>query len=140
MVGGIFLTKKRASSTRPGIWFGVSGDLVVSTLLGVPLAFILSRTGRKHAALKGCLFALLGFGTFRGIVANEGPTGIYPRDIRSNTIMTLSSVFWGLTAATVMNAIADDEVFAAADQNAEHQLNQASAGDDHPPRIRLVHK
>lgn len=106
---GLFVSEKKANS-RAGIWFGDAADLVFSSLLGVLLAFVLSSTGKDQAPIKGSVVALLGFGSIRGLIANAGPNKVYPRDVLSNSYMTLSSITWGLATGFIMRALADDSI------------------------------
>jgi hypothetical protein len=110
VIAGILISEK-LTRTQAGIWFSAAADLVLSSMLGIPVAYLLSRTGKENAAVKGGVIALMGFGGLRGLIANTGPNKVYPKDVWSNTLMTLSSLTWGLVTGSFIKAIGDESLF-----------------------------
>ena len=110
IVAGIFLPTKQAASKK-GTLFGVAGDFAVSAFLGVPLVYLLSFTGKDKAWVKGWLTGAFGFGLFRGVMATFGIGKTYPKDPITNSLMTMNSSFWGITAGLLAPLIGDERLF-----------------------------
>ncbi|MEW6182502.1 MAG: hypothetical protein AB1500_04895 [Bacillota bacterium] len=110
IVSGIFVTRKEAA-LKPGAVFGMAGDFVVASILGVAYVFLLSKSGGDKRILKGAATGAAGFGLFRGMMAHLGARGTYPEDIITNAGMALTSTLWGLTAGGLSFLLADEGLF-----------------------------
>ena len=110
IVAGIFLPKYRLISKKSTI-FGIFGELVISSFMGIPLVYLLSYTGKDKATIKGLATGLFGFGFLRGIFANVGIGRNYPKDVLTNVMMSWSSSLWGITAGLITPFLGNSELF-----------------------------
>lgn len=108
---GTFLTPRR-TKTKPGLIFGAAGDFILSSVLGIPLVYVLSLTGKDYSLAKSWITGIIGFGAYRGLLANLGPGKTYPRDPFSNILMSASSSLWGIAAGLATNYLGDETLFA----------------------------
>jgi hypothetical protein len=110
IVSGLFLSNLE-TQRKSGVIFGTVGDFVIASILGVPLVYLLSYTGKDKSWLKGILVAILGFGTFRGIMSKMGNFLSYPKDTQTNALMSMSSFLWGITTALTALKLGDEGLF-----------------------------
>lgn len=110
LVAGIFLTSKE-TKTKSGILFGELGDVLMNSFLGIPIVYVLSFTGKDNYLLKSWMTSMVSFGIIRGMIANVGPGKAYPRDSRSNILMTASSSLWGLLVGWLAIRMGDSALF-----------------------------
>lgn len=110
IVTGIFVPK-RAAVSKSGVKFGFAGDYFLASLLGIPLVYLLSYTGKDNYLLKGWAGGMAGMGLFRALIANIGPGKTYPKDVLTNSLMSISSSIWGITAAALIVRLGDDTLF-----------------------------
>ncbi|MDX9872891.1 MAG: hypothetical protein RBT41_10805 [Clostridia bacterium] len=110
IVTGIFMPKKQAQS-KDGVTFGVAGDYLLASMLGIPLVYLFTYTGKDNYGLKGWVGGMAGMGLFRALIANIGPGKTYPKDVLSNSMMSISSTLWGITAATLIVHWGDERLF-----------------------------
>lgn len=110
IVAGMFVTHEEAIS-RKGILFGLFGDFVTSSFLGVPLVYLLSLTGKKHNVIKGGMMGLIGLGAFRAIIGKLGYKNTSPTDVVSNASLSMTSTLWGITAGIMAMKLGHKSVF-----------------------------
>ncbi|ATW28469.1 hypothetical protein [Candidatus Formimonas warabiya] len=110
IIGGIFMPREEVRS-RTGMHFGAGADFVMSSLLGIPLVYLLSFTGKDYYLVKGGLTGLIGMGAFRGIIANIGPGKTYPRDPRTNMTLSLTSTLWGVVSSLAVITLGNKDLF-----------------------------
>lgn len=110
IVAGIFLPKYRLI-TKGATVFGIFGEFIISSFLGIPLVYFLSYTGKDKAAIKGLVTGLFGFGFLRGLLANIGIGRNYPKDVVTNAMMSWSSSLWGVTAGLITPLLGDSALF-----------------------------
>lgn len=110
MAAGIFIPKKNALSKK-GALFGLTHDFMLASGLGIPLVYLLSFTGKDKWLIKGLLTGGLGFGVFRGLMANVGPGKTYPKDPLSNISMTLGSLMWGAIASGIAISFGEQNLY-----------------------------
>lgn len=110
VISGIFMPKRQALS-KQGKLFGAGGDFIISSILGIPLVFIMSLTGKDNYLLKGLLAGVVGLGGLRGLLANVGPGKAYPRDPKTNITFALNSAIWGLLTSVILVKLGDEALF-----------------------------
>ncbi|UWG97699.1 hypothetical protein LPY66_02370 [Dehalobacter sp. DCM] len=110
IVAGIFLPKYRLVTKKATI-FGIFGELVISSFMGIPLVYLLSYTGKDKSVIKGLVTGLFGFGFLRGLLANVGIGRNYPKDVVTNVMMSWSSSLWGVTAGLITPLLGDSALF-----------------------------
>lgn len=110
VISGVFMPKRQALS-KQGKIFGVGGDFVTSAVLGIPLVYIMSLTGKDNYLLKGFLTGVFGLGGFRGLIANVGPGKTYPRDPITNITFSMNSAIWGLLTSVIAIKLGDEALF-----------------------------
>jgi hypothetical protein len=110
IVAGVFVPKRSLKSKKTTL-FGLLGEMVVSSFLGIAYVYLISYTGRDHAVIKGWVTGLFGFGFFRGLLANVGIGHTYPRDVVTNAMMSGSSSVWGITSGFLITALGNEALF-----------------------------
>ncbi|TYO94512.1 hypothetical protein [Desulfallas thermosapovorans] len=110
VISGIFMPKSKALS-KQGKLFGVGGDFVTSSILGIPLVYMMLLTGKDNFLLKGFLTGVIGLGSFRGLLANVGPGKTYPRDPQTNITFTINSAMWGIVASSLIVMLGNESLF-----------------------------
>lgn len=138
VISGIFMPKRQALSEQ-GEFFGTGGDFIISAVLGVPLVYLISLTGRDSSLLKGFLIGVLGLGGFRGLIANVGPGKTYPRDPKTNIIFSITSAVWGLLASVIAVKLGDEVLFQPKKANSS-LLSEPSPDTNHSQHTGEVHQ
>lgn len=110
IVAGLFVTPEEATSKK-GIAFGFLGDFATASFLGIPLVYLLSKTGKNHKIIKGGMMGLAGLGIYRGIIAQLGNKGTYPTDVTTNVSMSVTSTLWGITAGILATSLGHESLF-----------------------------
>lgn len=110
IVAGIFLPNHIAKSKK-GIIFGIYLEYFISCLLGIPFVYMLTYTGKDKAWLKGLISGTLYFDILRGLLARVGIGKIYPKDLFTNVMMSISSSLWGITAGLLTSFLGNAELF-----------------------------
>lgn len=110
IVAGILVTRKEAISKK-GVVFGFLGDFATASFLGIPLVYLLSKTGKNHKIIKSGMMGLVGLGIYRGIIAQLGNKGTYPTDVVTNASMSMTSTLWGVCAGILATRFGHKSVF-----------------------------
>jgi hypothetical protein len=110
LVAGIFLPYNEVKS-KEGTGFGLYMDMFISSLLGIPLVYLLTYTGKDKSWIKGIVTGLFGFSLFRGLLARTGIGKTYPKDVSTNVIMSISSLLWGITAGLLISLLGNKDLF-----------------------------
>lgn len=127
IVSGMFVTREEATSKK-GVAFGFFGDFTTASFLGIPLVYILAKTGKNHKIIKGGMMGLVGLGVYRGIISQLGNKGTYPTDVITNASMSITSTLWGITTGILATVLGHKCLFESKDTNID-QLIETNGGN-----------
>lgn len=98
---GIWVTSRKEASQLRGQILGSIFDFGLSSLGGVGLVYLLTRTGRDHYLPKSFIFGL-SFGSMVNAMLSGLPTNkVSPKDAASNLSYMVAHAFYGLVAGAV---------------------------------------
>lgn len=90
---------------------GQMADMTMGAALGIPLVYLLKKTGKDYHLVKGAGMGLLLWGTLYSISPNLGILSIKPKMPRTNLTALWNNLLYGITTAQAAVAMADPGVF-----------------------------
>jgi hypothetical protein len=108
---GIFGTVKDVKRDKITIGVGQLIDTVVYSGLGIPLTYILSKTGKDNHLLKGAGWELLTSIIFYGVTPKLGITNMLPQKGAQHLAAMINHLGYGLLTAESIVRLGDPEIF-----------------------------
>ncbi|MDP4127219.1 MAG: hypothetical protein Q8912_09775 [Bacillota bacterium] len=120
---GIFLPSHTLTQKKGRI-IGYLADSTVASLLGVIFTYVLSKTGKNKAVLKGSIFGQSSWALLYGVLGTLGATKISPGS--PNTVLAefISHTAFGATSTYLITKFGD-----SGQNNATGTLGQANLND-----------
>lgn len=91
---------------------GNLANMGIGAGLGIPFVYLLSLSGKDYIMLKGATMGHLAWVYFYGGVGSRmRMSRVFPIDPKSNCSAFLSHIIYGVTVASVVKALADEDIF-----------------------------
>ncbi|MGC7870568.1 hypothetical protein ACPUYX_03435 [Desulfosporosinus sp. SYSU MS00001] len=112
IAASFFKTPTTNSKQKPAIYLGELLHLSVGTVLGIPLFYILKRTGKDHHLAKGLVSSLL---TWIILYTGGQKIGLFkkPSKIKTHYASVWNHILYGLASVKAMVWLADPEIFSS---------------------------
>jgi len=86
---------------------GQALDMTYGAALGVPLVYLIKKTGRDYYLLKGAGLGLL----LWGILYNYGPASIKPKETKTHLSALFNNLLYGISTAQAAVSLAHPGIF-----------------------------
>lgn len=110
IAAGMFIPPHRLAVSEGKI-VGVLGDFVIAGILGVSTVYLLSLTGKNHAAIKGAIAGQFMWQELYGMLATAGVTRVNQYSPKTVLNEFLSHTVYGLVTATLAAKLGDEGLF-----------------------------
>ncbi|OWZ84887.1 hypothetical protein [Natranaerobius trueperi] len=108
---GLLVNKRSEASKLQGRILGELFDMGMSSLGGIGLVYLLSKTGRDHIITKG-IFSGIALGTLITVILNNLPSNkVEPKTASSNLSYMLSQGIFGLTVVGCISKLGHSSLF-----------------------------
>lgn len=110
IAGSIFMRPFRTNQ-RKNFWLGQLTHLITGSALAIPLNYILKKTGKDHASLKGAFLGLITWELIYGIGQRIKLFAVKPHLIKTHYEMILNHILYGVTVAQALVAFSEPSAF-----------------------------
>lgn len=132
IAGGIFMKQNQVESVL-GKTVGWIADSGISGGMGIGLVYILKRTGKDHALIKGAIYGEVGWTLLYSLANKIGVSKVYPFDPKTVLSGYSNNILYGIGTALAAKTFGDEDLFAKEDI----ELNQSSNEvEERPVRTR----
>ncbi|TGE33705.1 hypothetical protein [Desulfosporosinus sp. Sb-LF] len=133
IAGGLFVAPFRTKQ-RKNFILGEITHLAIGSIWGIPLTYILRKTGKDHHLLKGALISALSLGSLIGgqkfgVLKKFGLTKTFYSAIWNHLV-------YGLVSAQAITLLADPTIFASPKETNNEPYRQVKSAASYPYSFR----